>query len=70
MLRLRTRALLLVEYDAPLVDVAWVAVSKSFVLFLSAMLNDAVVGVVGGCQYPAKRFSRHLGVARRWLDPG
>ena len=46
MLTLRTGALLLVEYDAPLVDVAWVAVSKSFVLFLSAMLNDADVCVV------------------------
>ncbi len=46
MLTLRTGALLLVEYDAPLVDVAWVAVSKSFVLFFSAMLNDADVFVV------------------------
>ncbi len=26
--------------------------------------------VVGDCQNSAKRFSRHLGVAKRWLDPG
>jgi hypothetical protein len=41
-LTLLTGALLLDEYDAPLQDVAWVAESSSFVLFLFAMLNDAV----------------------------
>ncbi len=25
---------------------------------------------VGDCQKSAKRFSRRLGVAKRWLDPG